>query len=49
MRSPPGVLNGEFEQIDRVGAENIPEMREISAVTWTSVLEPVGSESVDGR
>jgi alkanesulfonate monooxygenase SsuD/methylene tetrahydromethanopterin reductase-like flavin-dependent oxidoreductase (luciferase family) len=45
----PGVLNGEFGQIETVGAEIIPAMQEITSASWTAVLDPVGSQSVDGR
>jgi alkanesulfonate monooxygenase SsuD/methylene tetrahydromethanopterin reductase-like flavin-dependent oxidoreductase (luciferase family) len=45
----PGVLNGEFEQIETVGAEIIPEMHELSPATWTAVLDPIGSRSAGGR
>jgi 5,10-methylenetetrahydromethanopterin reductase len=44
----PGVLNGEFEQIQTVGAEIIPEMHEIAPPAWTAVLDTVGSQSAGG-
>jgi 5,10-methylenetetrahydromethanopterin reductase len=39
----PGVLNGEIAQIERVGAEIVPELRDLSAVAWTSVLDPAAT------
>jgi hypothetical protein len=42
------VLNGEFEQIQTVGAEIIPEMHEIAPPAWTAVLDTVGSQSAGG-